>query len=360
MNFICDPVSHNSQLTTNQLLSMKRLSIIIPMYNVEQYVEKCIRSLENQDLPGNEYEIICINDGSPDDCRGKVMHLQKEFENLILIDQENQGVSRARNNGIDRASGKYLMFIDPDDYVEAGSLAFVLKSAENQNAQISFLGYTFLNGDGSIRKIILHDEFKGMVYNGIDAYYLFRGDGQTDPDRMVAVLFETEFMNRHNLRYLKNVPYLEDGELVARILCLAERCIFDGQPFYIRTTRPGSATNSKLFSSERARAGFLLAALNLKKFQQEEKLKENQRLFLNQSVCKFVVLVIVSASIPFSFKRISLAKKSLVDSGLGRISLKSVNKEYSRLGYLYNKSAWLLVAYMYSINATRSLRLRIN
>ena len=339
---------------------MKRLSIIIPMYNVEPYVEKCIRSLENQDLPQNEYEIICINDGSPDDCRGTVMHLQNEFTNIILIDQENQGVSRARNNGIDRASGRYLMFIDPDDYVEAGSLSRVLKSAENQHAQISFLGYTFLNGDSSIRKIILHDELKAKVYSGIDAYFLFRGDGQTDPDRMVAVLFDTEFMNFHNLRYLKNVPYLEDGELVARILCLAERCIFEGQPFYIRTTRPGSATNSKLFRSERARAGFLLAALNLKKFQQEEKLKENQRLFLNQSVCKFVVLVIASASIPFSYERIYKAKKSLADAGLSRVTLNSVNKEYSRLGSLYNKSAWLLVAYMYSINAARSLRSRIN
>jgi glycosyltransferase involved in cell wall biosynthesis len=335
---------------------MKRLSIIIPMYNVEPYVERCIRSLEDQDIPENEYEIICINDGSPDNCRGTVMLMQKEFENIILIDQENQGVSRARNNGIDRATGRYLMFIDPDDYVEAGRLASVLKSAEIQNAQISFLGYTFLNGDGSIRKIILHDEFKGQIYNGLNAYFLFRGDGQTDPDRMVAVLFEMEFLNRNNLRYLKNVPYLEDGEFVARILCLAERCIFDGLPFYIRTTRPGSATNSKLFRSEKARAGFLLAALNLKKFQQEEILEEKQRLFLNQSVCKFIVLVIASAAIPFSFERISNAKKSLVDSGLGRVNLNSVIKEYSRLGLLYNRSVWLLVAYMYSINAIRSLR----
>lgn len=329
------------------------------MYNVEPYVEKCIRSLENQDIPDDEYEIICINDGSPDDCRGKVMQLQKEFGNIILIDQENQGVSRARNNGIDSATGRYLMFIDPDDYVEADSLAGLLKSAENQNAQISFLGYTFLNEDGSIRKIILHDEFKGRVYNGIDAYFLFRGDGQTDPDRMVAVLFETEFMNFHKLRYLKNVPYLEDGELVARILCLAERCIFEGQPFYLRTTRPGSATNSMLFRSERARNGFLLAALNLSKFQQEEKLEEKQRLFLNQSVTKFVVLVIASASVPFNIRRISKAKKSLVDSGLGRVTLISVNKEYGRLGRLYNKSVWLLVAYMYVLNALRSLRLKI-
>ena len=79
---------------------MKRLSIIIPMYNVASYVERCIRSLENQDIPKEDYELICINDGSPDNCKEIIVRLQKEFSNIILIDQENQGVSRARNNGV--------------------------------------------------------------------------------------------------------------------------------------------------------------------------------------------------------------------------------------------------------------------
>lgn len=87
---------------------MKRLSIIIPMYNVENYVERCIMSLENQDISKADYEIICINDGSPDDSRGVIVRLQEKFSNIVLIDQENRGVSNARNNGINAARGNTL------------------------------------------------------------------------------------------------------------------------------------------------------------------------------------------------------------------------------------------------------------
>ena len=108
-----------------------KLSIIVPAYKVEAYIEKCIRSLEDQDLPKDEYEIIVINDGSPDRCREIVEELQKEFSNIILINQENQGVSMARNNGIANAQGKYIMPIDPDDYVLPNSFGSIIKRALN-------------------------------------------------------------------------------------------------------------------------------------------------------------------------------------------------------------------------------------
>jgi glycosyltransferase involved in cell wall biosynthesis len=115
---------------------MKRLSIIVPIYNVENYVERCLRSLEDQNIPKDSYEIICINDGSPDKCREIIVGLQTEYNNIILIDQENQGVSCARNNGIKNASGKYLLFIDPDDYVDRDCLDGILNTADEYDAQV--------------------------------------------------------------------------------------------------------------------------------------------------------------------------------------------------------------------------------
>ena len=82
-----------------------QLSIILPIYNVAPYVEKCIRSLEDQDIPKDTYEIICVNDGSPDNSQQIVEKLQQEFSNIILINQKNQGVSVARNVGIEKARG---------------------------------------------------------------------------------------------------------------------------------------------------------------------------------------------------------------------------------------------------------------
>jgi glycosyltransferase involved in cell wall biosynthesis len=274
---------------------MKHLSVIVPMYNVEPYVERCIRSLEEQDIPREDYEIICINDGSPDDCRGVVKRLMIEFDNLILIDQENQGVSRARNNGIDKAVGRYIMFIDPDDYVEINSFGRILKKAYEFRIQVFFLGFTKLDENNAVIFRSFDNYKSNHLYSGIDTYRLTRGDGRTDPDRMWAVLFNTEFINNNNLRYLPDVPYLEDGEFIARILCLAERCAFEVSPFYLRTKRQGSATNSKLFHAEKATKGFLLAAGNLKKFQLEKNLSGEQKLFLNQPIVKFVMTALSSS-----------------------------------------------------------------
>lgn len=316
------------------------------MYNVEPYLERCLRSLENQDIPRDDFEIICINDGSPDDSRGVVLSLSKDFDNIILIDQENQGVSKARNRGIDKASGRYMLFIDPDDYVDAMSFGHILNNAEKNNAQVSLLGYTFRYQDGSIRKQILGEKYSLQVNSGITTYFMARVDGRTDPDRMVAVLFETDFMNRYKLRYLPDVPYLEDGEFIARILCLAEHCIFDGSSFYQRTTRPGSATNSELFSSEKAINGFLLAAGNLKKFKQTQNLNEKQRIFLNQPICKFVLLTLNSSLQKPYIKNYKRIRKLLFGNGFRKIELKGTETPYPYFVALYNNfmMAFLLSA----------------
>lgn len=320
---------------------MNRLSIIVPMYKVAPYVKRCIISLLEQDVPKEDYEIICINDGSPDNCRRIIEDLQKEHCNIVLINQENQGVSRARNNGIDKANGKYLLFVDPDDYVDANCFTRILKTADEKQAQVSFLGFIFLNEEGNIRNVVLNDEYKDKVYLGIETYFIARGDGKTDPDRMVAVLFQSEFLKRNNLRYLPDVSYLEDGEFIVRILCLADRCIFDGYSFYQRTTRPGSATQSKLFNSEKATSGFLLAASNLKMFQREQNLTDKQREFINQPIVKFVLLAVNSSIGWRSFKKFSNTVKALKALTFNRIKLEGCNLEYRIYGKLYNLSPWL-------------------
>jgi len=315
---------------------MTRLSIIIPMYNVAPYVERCIRSLEDQDIPRDDYEIICIDDGSPDNCSEIIEGLKKEYSNLVLINQENRGVSMARNRGIDAAGGKYLLFIDPDDYIDPDSLNRILIHAEQQNAQVSFLGFTFLNADGSKRQEVFNENLDSGLYSGIDAYFLSRSEDPPDPDRMWAVLFRRDFLNEQGLRYLPGVPFLEDGELIARILCLADRCIFESRPFYFRTTRIGSATNSRLFHTEKASKGFLISACNLRTFQQREDLNKRQRSFLNQPISKFVILALNSSlQKPFvtAYREI---RARLSGCGLSRLNTDSVVVPYTYRAFLYN------------------------
>ena len=319
---------------------MKSLSIIIPMYNVAAYVERCLRSIEDQNISKDDYEIICVNDGSPDDSRRVVLRLQKEFDNIILIDQENHGVSSARNRGVEVSQGKYLLFIDPDDYLDIKSLNRFWVYDKDE-IEVCFLGFTFLNINGAKVNFISYEKFEGKIYSGLQAYFLSRGTGQIDPDRIWGILFNKDFIIKNHLFFLSNVPYLEDGELIARILCLAQCCIFVGGSFYQRTTRPGSATNSSLFHTDKATKGFLAAAKNLKRFQQDQKLNGKQKEFLNQPIAKFVLLAVNSSIGWGNMAKLKTTLAELNASELRVLKLESCCRLYKLYSILYNLSPYI-------------------
>lgn len=115
-----------------------RLSIIVPIYRVERYVERCLRSLEDQDLPKDQYEIIAVDDGTPDRSAEIAERLAKEYGNIRVIHKENGGLSSARNAGMPLARGRYIMFVDSDDFVNSNSIRSVLEKAEAQEAELCY------------------------------------------------------------------------------------------------------------------------------------------------------------------------------------------------------------------------------
>ena len=116
---------------------MIRLSIIVPFYNVEPYIEECIRSLYDQDIPMEEYEVICVDDCSPDGSRTIVERLQKEYSTLkLLCHTENKRQGGARNTGMKVAQGRYIWFVDSDDYIKPNCLKGLLVQAENEDLDI--------------------------------------------------------------------------------------------------------------------------------------------------------------------------------------------------------------------------------
>ncbi len=317
------------------------LSIILPVYNVEPYLERCIRSLENQDLPHNEYEIIVVNDGSPDNSREVALRLMEEFNNITLVDQLNQGVSMARNAGIDKAQGDYILFVDPDDYVLPNTLAKLIDEAYASQTEVSFLGYYFLNVEEQRVAEVLQLQYKNTVYLGIDAYLLSRGNGKTDPDRSWAILYNREFISKYNLRYVAQIPYLEDGEFIARVLCLATRCTFSGAEFYMRTTRPGSATNSDLFYQDKAVDGFIRAAKNLILFRTQTILSQEQQIFLNQPIVKFCMLSVQACVSRKYFRNIFNVERKLKQENLKHLQLEGCRGVFKSYGQFYNISVYL-------------------
>ena len=328
---------------------MKKLSIIIPVYKVDGYIEKCIRSLENQDLPKEEYEIIITNDGSPDRSREIVESLQKEFSNLILINQENQGVSMARNNAIAQAEGEYILPIDPDDYVVPNVLKSVYENAKSRNLDVLYLAYEIFDREGNSVWETDYESKTNTIFNGVEGYFAPRSVKMKDPDRSWAMLYKFEMLNLHEINYPKNVPFLEDGLFLGKVFTVAERVGFMPAKFYQRTIRAGSATNSKLLFSKKAIDGFLLAVNDLMHFSKTIPNDSRQRGLINHVTAKFVFLPLTSCLKSNNFSDFMKIIKALKKLGLKKIDLNGCSGIYLKYGKAYNKSIAHFMALYYSL-----------
>lgn len=126
---------------------MKVISFIIPLYNSAKWLEKCLLSVLNQDIPESEMEIICINDGSPDNSAELAREIGKTHPSIIVIDQPNQGPSGARNTGMKTATGKYLCFVDPDDFVEPNVYGKLVQQMEAEQLDMLRFNHQNVNED---------------------------------------------------------------------------------------------------------------------------------------------------------------------------------------------------------------------
>lgn len=233
---------------------MNIVSIIIPVYNVAQYVETCINSLYQQGLNENQFEIILINDGSTDDTLQIITQIQKKHTNIIIITQENQGPSIARNRGIKEATGKYISFVDSDDLLISGALAYLINYAEQYSTDIIEGKYIELDTAYVEKKkyvdISLPDlsHMNFQVKNGEQA--LIENFSPFEIHVMVY-LYNRKYLIDNNLYFIPN-EYFEDVPYCINIILRAKRFLSLPAIFYIYRRNNGSITSnitvSKLFS----------------------------------------------------------------------------------------------------------------
>ena len=123
---------------------MKNLSIIVPVYNVERYIRSCFETIFKQGLKSDEYEVIIVNDGTKDRSMEMIEDIIKQHNNISVINQENQGLSVARNNGICAAKGEYIFMPDPDDLLTEKSLDLLLDIAIKTKADLVVSDYVVM------------------------------------------------------------------------------------------------------------------------------------------------------------------------------------------------------------------------
>ena len=128
-----------------------KLSIIVPCYNVEKYLEKCIKSIISNNVK-EEYEIILVNDGSTDNTEKIIDKLKKQYKQIRSISQKNKGLSGARNTGIEKAKGEYITFVDSDDYLDSNVYNKVLDKFKEYNYDMVMFGVEMIYDNESLNK----------------------------------------------------------------------------------------------------------------------------------------------------------------------------------------------------------------
>lgn len=219
-------------------LKMKQVplfTIIVPVYKVENYLDKCVRSIINQTY--RDIEIILVDDGSPDSCPAMCDSYSMEDERVRVIHKENGGLSDARNAGINAASGKYIIFVDSDDYIAPDTCERLLPFTHNDCDVIIGDGVT----EGGKRNMS-HGNIVGCL-TGKEYLKAALSQGMM-PLAAVLYICRRDFLNENDLRFKFGITH-EDVQFTPRIFLLAERVIETGVCFYHYMVRDGSITTGK-------------------------------------------------------------------------------------------------------------------
>lgn len=138
------------------------VSVVLPIYNVENYLDRCINSVVNQTY--KKLEIILVDDGSPDACPAKCEEWARKDKRIKVIHKANAGLGYARNTGIENASGEYICFFDSDDYIAANTIEKTYESVKKNKADIGIFGFSMVNKSGEVTSTIIpKTEFQKYV-----------------------------------------------------------------------------------------------------------------------------------------------------------------------------------------------------
>ena len=232
---------YNKYIAENekQEIMVPKISIIIPVYNVELYLEECLDSIINQPL--KEIEIICVNDGSTDKSLNILEKYEKKDKRIKIINQENNGLSGARNSGLKIAIGEYVFFIDSDDYILRDSLEKLYIKAKKDNVQILIFSAITepqkLSDENKWLKSRLtqsnkqYTQFsKGIIFSEITARPFVWNK-----------LFNLEFLRNFNLVFCENIKFGEDQIFLLMAYSHVQRLSFYDYVAYVyRVNRIGS------------------------------------------------------------------------------------------------------------------------
>ena len=222
------------------IIDNRMVSVIIPAYNVEQYVERCVYSVTKQTY--RNLEIILVDDGSTD-CTGIICDkLAKEDNRISVIHKTNGGLSDARNAGIDVSRGEYISFVDSDDYIASDMLEHMMNAMCETDISMVVVGFWKQSGDAreycgpTTERVVSSEEALKNIYIGHEIY----------PASWNKLYRRALFNNNRFAVGMIN----EDSEIITKLLMECNRVALVSKPLYIYMIREGSITQSSFSSKD--------------------------------------------------------------------------------------------------------------
>ena len=236
-----------------------KVSIIVPVYNAEDYIKKCISSICTQSV--SELQIILVDDGSTDNSLEICRQLQKNDNRIEVFHQENQGASAARNKGMQLANAEWVMFVDSDDWLEENAVQTLCEEASHADSDI-IMGmivnnYSFSDEDAAVmkKKVYRYDMAKYRVAFWGGCTIEPQVFASVFPEKMkhlpflgspCAKIYRRELLQKSNAAFLDNIHYGEDTLFNMEVLSMARSVYYVSAPVYHYRMRAGSLSTGKI------------------------------------------------------------------------------------------------------------------
>lgn len=200
----CSILKGKLDMENNEVVVNCLLSIIVPVYNTEKYIENCLDSLLEQDIDKSMYEIICINDGSTDGSLPILEEYAERYDNIVLINKSNEGVSIARNLGLEKSKGRYIWFIDSDDWIARECLGVIAQEIQKYDPSVVQIDFDYIQAEWRVKECASVFLNKGNVKCSVHNVSVLPYVGAC------SSIIKKELLNHYKHKFIEYLHYGED------------------------------------------------------------------------------------------------------------------------------------------------------
>ena len=303
-----------------------KLSIIIPVYNAEKYLKKCLESVFQQNLKLEDFEVICINDGSTDKTQQILEEFQKKYTNIILENQENFGEAISRNKALSLSKGEYITFLDSDDYYDALTLSKALQIIASQNLDILYLKMNHISEDYQFIQS-LPNLSENEILSGL------KHERRPFP----ATIYKKSVIGE--IQFPLNIIVGPDSVFNALVQSKAKRVSFSSDLVYNYLVRPNSL--SKKAITEEGYQGFINAITILDEYKNQHFSPENKEAqqYFDKVILVFVTRIVELHILPNLYQpKYKELKKLLSEKGYWHLA-KTIAEKYPNFDTSFSKMA---------------------